>query len=401
MPDPDASTLWPRPAIHVDGVEQPSLTADLEELVIEEALSRPARCRARFANVVPTRTGTEFTYFGLQAVSFGRTLTVWQGMPPVTLVRMFDGRVDDVGGAYPDAAAPGFIVGAGDGLTAFRDRQRTRTFEDATDAEMIAAIASEHGLALDLDLGGPQPTHPVTVQLNQSDAAFLADRLTALDAGMWVEAGTLVVRTSTGAPVRTLEYGRELTAFTVSADLREQRSAIGVTGWDFRAKQAFVATAGDADLVPAPGAPATGPRVREVAFGPALDAVVNELPATAEEAQGLAVAHLRARAATFITGRGQAGGAVDLRAGRAVALQGLGTLFSGTYQVTAVRHEFTRDRGWRTSFDVRRQALGPVGKAQPSKEIVHASADTRHDPSHRDRPRRAPARRRTPARRRG
>ncbi|MEZ5290894.1 MAG: contractile injection system protein, VgrG/Pvc8 family [Vicinamibacterales bacterium] len=399
MPSPGASTSAPRPAIYVDGVEQPGLTADLEELVIEEALSQPARCRGRFANVAPTRAGVEFTYFGLQAVTFGRSLTVWQGVPPATLVRMFEGRVDDVGGAYPEAAPPGFVVGAGDGLAAFRERQRTRTFEDVSDSEMIQTIAGEHGLALDLDLAGPQPTHAVTVQLNQSDAAFLADRLAALDAAMWIEAGTLVVRASASAPVQTLQYGRELTAFDVSASLQGQRSAIGVTGWDVRAKQAFVATAVDADLTAASGTTATGPRIRELAFGPAIEAAVDELPATAEEAHGLAVAHLRARAARFITGRGQAIGAVALRAGHAVDVQGLGTLFSGTYQVTAVRHEFTRDRGWRTTFDIRRQALGPVGKSRPSEENVHARAGSRHDTAHRDRRRGASARRRTPARR--
>ena len=92
MPTSEAA-LAPRPAIYVDGIEQAALCADVVRLVIEEALASPARCTAHFANLKPSSGGPEFKDVGLQEVTFGRTLTVWQGVPPATLVRMFEGRV--------------------------------------------------------------------------------------------------------------------------------------------------------------------------------------------------------------------------------------------------------------------------------------------------------------------
>ncbi|HUU33660.1 MAG TPA: contractile injection system protein, VgrG/Pvc8 family [Vicinamibacterales bacterium] len=389
----------PRPVIFIDGIEHVALSRDVERLVIEEALSSPARCTGRFANLTPSGRGFEFAYFGLQDVAFGRTLTVWQGIPPSTLIRMFEGRVHEVGGAYPAASPPAFVIGAEDGLAVFWRRQRTRMFEHMSDAQMIAELAAEHGLTTDIGLSGSLPVHAATAQLNQSDAAFLADRLAAIGAEMWIDQGVLVVTDSGDGAGQTLSYGQDLLACTVGADLSQQRTAVGVSGWDVHGKQVILATATAADLPADQAGAVSGPHVLDQTFGPAVEAFVDEVPATTDGARALAVAHLRASASAFITGRGLAIGAVALRAGRPVTLQGLGTLFSGAYQVTAVRHEFTLEHGWQTTFDVRRPRLGPAGTARRPEEMTHATRDPRPGSAAGSRARKSPARR-SPSRRR-
>ena len=306
---------------------------------------------------------------------------------------------DEVGGAYPAASPPAFVVGAEDGLAAFRRRQRTRMFEHMSDPQMIAAIAAEHGLTVDISLSGTLPVHAVTAQLNQSDAAFLADRLNAIGAAMWLEHDTLVVTDEAGGASLPLSYGQDLVAFTVGAHLGHQRTAVGVSGWDPRAKQVILTAATDADLPAGPDGWMSGPRVLDQTFGQTVEAIVDEVPATIEEAHALAVAHLRSRATAFLTGRGTATGFAALRAGRAVTLQGLGPLFSGGYQVTAVRHEFNHAQGWQTAFEVRRPRLGPVGTSGRPEEMTHVTRDSRpHVAGGSDRP--SGARRATPRRRR-
>ncbi|MEZ5420612.1 MAG: contractile injection system protein, VgrG/Pvc8 family [Vicinamibacterales bacterium] len=376
MPTP-SSTSAPRPAIHVDGVEQPALGADVERIVVDEAVSRPARCTIRVANQPPSPSAPPFPYFGLQAVTFGRRVTVWQGRPPASLIRMFDGRVHQIGGAFPEASPPAFVIGADDGLAEFRSRARTRMFEQMSDAAMIAAIAGAHGLTVDLRLTQPQPVHAVTAQLNQSDAAFVADRLAAIGAGMWIDQGSLVVSDGGGDGAPTLTYRQDLLDFTVAADLAGQRTGVGVSGWDPRGKQVILASASDADLPAGEGGDGSGPRVLEQSLGAAVELSVDEAPATTDAARALALAHLRARASRFIAGRGVATGAVALRAGGTVTLSGLGGLFSGAYQVAAVRHEFTPDDGWRTTFEVRRPRSGPVDHADRFEETPHAVRDHR------------------------
>ncbi|MEZ5286940.1 MAG: contractile injection system protein, VgrG/Pvc8 family [Vicinamibacterales bacterium] len=374
MPTPPLAT--PRPALFVDGVDNPAFAADLLGLVVEESLSAPSRCTVRLRNV-SGRPGGDFTW------PAGRDLRAhadfWRGIPPTTLVRMFEGRVYEIGGGFPAQAVPEFVVGAEDGLAAFRQSHRTRVFEAMTDVQIATAIAAEPGLQVDVRVSATLPVHARTAQLAQSDAAFLADRAAAAGAQMWIEGGTLVVADAPEGEGDTLAYGTTLESFVVGADVRGQRTSMQVTGWDPQGKQALLGSAVEADLPVTPASGPSGPRVLQQAFGPAVEAVATEVPASSVEARSLAVAHLRARAARFVTGHGECTGAVTMRAGRAVTLQGLGPLFSGSYQVTAVRHVFTPDAGWRTSVEVRRPRPGHAGKARTPEETAHATRDSGHD----------------------
>ena len=94
----------PRPAVHIDGALHQRLTADLLALTVEESTMAPARCTARFDNVGAARDGgISYKYFGLADLDFGRRVTVWQGQPPGTLFRLFDGRIDVIDATFPDS----------------------------------------------------------------------------------------------------------------------------------------------------------------------------------------------------------------------------------------------------------------------------------------------------------
>jgi phage protein D len=263
-------------------------------------------------------------------------------------------------GVYHDAAPPELHVQAEDALREFHTTRRTRVFENMTDAQMMVVVAQDHGLQAVISLTSPAITHAQTAQLNQSDAAFLFDRARAVGAAVWVEQQTLVVTDATPpATPNTLTYGADLATFSVRADVREQRTVSGVSGWDARTKQVLGASGSEDDLPPeTTGLGWSGGRTVEATFGYAREAVVDEVPADESEAKALAVAHYRARASDFVVGRGVARNAPGLRAGRLIQLAGLGPLFSGAYQITRVCHRFDAEHGLRTEFDVRRDRIG-------------------------------------------
>lgn len=373
------TSLIPMPGIYIDGLLHPSLTQDLVAFTVEDAVSSSARCTARFLNVGSRRgQGVDYKYFGLDDFNFGRRLSVWQGMPPDLLYRLFEGRIYLIEGAFDAGAPPEVLVQAEDALQGFRMRQRTRIFEDMTDAQMIQQVAAEHGLAPDIQMGSVQTVHGHVAQLNQSDYAFLLDRVMAAGAEMWIDQNTLVVSDQAvqGTP-GTLVYGGDLVSFDVRADLRRQATSVGVSGWDFRARQAIARGASDNDLPPGGSGARSGGRVLEEAFGQRLDTVVDAAPGNDADAKSLAVAYHRTQSAEFVTGQGIAVNAAGMRAGRRIDLQGLGPLFSGAYQITRVRHVFDRQRGLRAEFDVRRARIGRNVNDTKAREAADADRDPR------------------------
>jgi len=367
----------PRPAIHIEGVPSPSLTQDLLSLTIEDSISSPARCTARFRNVGAQDDGrVGYRYFSLDHFDFGQRLTVWQGAPPDTLFRLFEGRIHLIEGLFGAATAPEIVLQAEDPLQELRMRQRTRVFHHMSDAMIIGQIAAEHGLTPQIDGGGVETVHQQVAQFNQSDLSFLLDRLAGSGTGMWIDGTTLVV-TDQGpqAEPDVLVYGEGLLDLEVRADLRGQATVFGVSGWNIRTKQPIAGGASDGDLPTGSGGDRSGGRVLEQAFGQRLQTVVDAAPATPQEAKGLAVAWHRTRSAEFVTGRGIAQPGPGLRVGRTVRLEGVGPLFSGTYQITTIRHLFDGEAGLRTEFEVRRPGIERSISSHDIKETGHAHRD--------------------------
>lgn len=367
----------PRPAVHVDGVLHDALTNDLIALSIEHSVSTPAVCTARYANVRATPDGRrEYAYFGLNDVDFGRRFTVWLGVPPDVLVSLFDGRINLLEGQFDASSEPTLVIQAEDALQMLRMRSRTRVFQDATDVEIMQSIAADHGLSSSIELNAPSVTHARVAQFNQSDLAFLLDRAVAIGAMVWIEQETLVVRDSeaNGGP-GSLAFGENLLSFTARADVRQQSTVFGVAGWDVTSKQPIAQSAGEADLPPNGVDGRSGGQVLSDAFGARLETVIDMVPASSSEADALAVAAHRENSAEFVTGTGVAVNVPTLRVGHAVVVQGVGALFTGRYQVVAVRHLFDSEQGFRTEFDVRRPRLARPRMHTKSSEVKDAGRD--------------------------
>ena len=86
---------------------------------------------------------------------------------------------------FAEGATPFVSVFAEDALMRLRLADRTATYTDMSDADIVTEVARAHGLSAETDLDGP--TYPLVQQWEESDLAFLRDRALRLDAEVWAD----------------------------------------------------------------------------------------------------------------------------------------------------------------------------------------------------------------------
>ncbi len=342
------------PTIKIAGRTDASLAQGLLALSVHEHIDGLADCELQVGNWGLSNDATDFLYFDRRTLDFGKSIEVSLGETP-----LFKGKISGLEAGYPQSSVPVLTVLAEDRLQDLRMTRRTRTFAEASDADVMRQIANDHGLTPSIEASGP--THKVLAQVAQSDLAFLRARARALNVELWITDSTLHVapRASRpgGTPVK-LGYARELREFTVLADLADQRSSVTVTGWDPAAKKAISETADDGDLGGEAAGGDTGASILGSAFAQRKETIVVDVPLTVADAQARAKAHFTRRARRFVTARGLADTQPGLRVGAKVKVVGVGPLFEGEYYVTETRHLFDAAFGLRTEFMVERSWLG-------------------------------------------
>lgn len=342
-----------RPELTVDGRPAADLDAALVKLSVTEDLAGLARCELTLNNWGPVGGAVSYLFFDRKTVDFGKALAVKLGGDT-----LFRGQVTALGASYPAEGAAQLTLLVDDRLQALRMTRRTRSFEQVRDADVIESVAREHGLQADIQL--PGPTHRALAQVNLSDLAFLRERARSLDAELWLDDRTLHARAHGGdtRPPLALALKDDLWSFEVLADLAHQYTSVVVSGWDVAAKAAARHDADDAVIRGELGGDLSGASILAAALGPRTQVLAHTAPADGGEARSLADAAFRAMARRFVVGRGLAAPDARLRAGRKVALSGLGVLFDGLYLLTEVSFLFDLSEGMRVEFRADRAGLG-------------------------------------------
>lgn len=352
--------LFPaRPSIRVDGQIDTALGEQyLTAMLVEESVYGLFRCEATFTNWGPRNGGGEgLVHFDRRTLDFGKPFSAEFG-PPDNTNAVFAGRISAIEARYPQGRPPELTILAEDRFQDLRMERRTRSFEDVSDADVIKQIASAQGLTAQVDVQGP--TYRVLAQLNQSDLAFLRERVAAIDAEIWIDNRTLYaqMRARRSSGTIAFAYGRNLLEFSVLADLADQRTAVHVCGWDVGGKQAIDEQAGASVLGSELNSLRSGSAVLGQALAQRRERIVSAVPLSSDEARRMAEARYRERARRFVHGSGTVDGNVRVRVGAIVDLSGLGPLFDGKYYVTLARHTFDQRHGYRTFFECERPGIG-------------------------------------------
>lgn len=359
MPTPTVYVSSPR--LSIDNQFNQSLSNNTISVLVEETTDGLYRCEARFFNYgLRPGGGPGYLYFDGAILDFGKEIKIEMG-PGDQARRIFSGRISALEAEYPRQGGGQIVALAEDRLQNLRLTRRTRSFENLSVADIIQQVASDHNLSPQVDL--PGPAQQVVTQVNQSDLAFIRELARQLGGEVWVEDTTLYAKTRTARqePPLTLEYGLNLLAFTVRADLARQCTELGVAGWDVAAKEQIQETAQEQTITAELNGDTSGSAFLQKAFGPRKERLVHTVPLTSQEARNIAEARYREEARRFITGTGLADGDARLRVGRQIDLSGLGSRFDGTYYIAQVRHTYDQSFGFRTEFEVERPGLGPTG----------------------------------------
>lgn len=276
------------------------------------------------------------------------------------------GQINSLAPDFPEKGASTLTIGILDRMQLLKDRHpvegEQRQFLKMSDGDIAKKIAERNQLGTDIDPGGE--VHDEVVQGDDDDAAFLIQRARRnnFDCYIYVDNdGKDWLRF--GAPRRSvehkLEWGRTLRSFVPTLTLSGQVSKVTVRGWNPDKKAAVVGSAEPKDLEEGKGK--TGADKAKTGAGGRQDVVIGASVQTEKEAKDLALSLLKSRVNAFITGKAAVIGRPDIRPGDKVTIANLGSRFSGTYDVTRVEHSLD-DKGFTTSFDVRKTHVGEAGK---------------------------------------
>jgi phage protein D len=319
---------------------------------IVESVEGMARCELVVGNWGGAGSAG-FQHFRRDTLDFGKALKVTLGDGS-----LFEGRISALSARFPDGGPPQLSVCAEDRLQDLRMVRRTRTFADASTADVLRRIASDHGLQPQLDVQGE--TYKVLAQLNQSDLAFAQDLARREDAQVWVEGTRLKAaqRTRRNGTTVELAWAGSLREFEVSADLAHQRTKLVASGWNVADKRAATHEAQESAVSSELNGGSSGARTLQNAFGARVDTLAHGVPADAAQARALAETSFRHMARRFVVGRGVAETTVALRVGSKLKISGVGPLFEGDYTTTETRVIFDARHGLRTAFWCDRPSIG-------------------------------------------
>jgi hypothetical protein len=342
-----------RPSIYIGGQNDVALGQALLQLIISEDVQGLYHCEARFGNWGPKGNSIGFMYFDRKKLDFGKPMQI-----KIDQDKIFDGRISAIEANFGEARPPEIAVLLEDRFQDLRMTQRTRTFADVSDSDVMSRIASDYGLQPNIDVSGP--SYKVLAQVNQSDLSFLRERARAIDAEIWLDDKSLHCQSRTKRNNGTVKvnYGGELREVTVMADLAGQRTSVKVNGWDISGKSAMTYEANDQVISGELGSDTSGISILKSAFGDRKEALAHTVPLSSREAQTEAEAVMRMTARRFVVAHGITQADAKLRVGTYIEMQGLGPLFSGKYYLCHVKHVFEGTQGFLTTFSAERSGIG-------------------------------------------
>jgi hypothetical protein len=300
------------------------------EVTVETAVDAVDRCVVVLA--VPfDRAAGRFPELDWDDVAVGETLSVSLGYGD-RLVPLFLGTVETVRPAFPADGPPTVEVSGFDPSYAMTRGTRSRSWDERTDADVVADVASAYEFAT-VETEATGVTRRKVFQEAESDYR-LCERLAARNGfELFARRDALYFRTRPydAEPVVDLRYGESVTSFAPEFGDVAAVGEVVVRHWDPAAKREVVGTAENPE-------------------GGAERRVLRLPVASREEAEREAAAALERALAGTVGGTGETVGLPELVAGETVSLDGL-DVFTNVYYIVRSTHH-VNDSGYTTSFEV-------------------------------------------------
>ncbi len=272
------------------------------------------------------------------------------------LQTLFSGEITGLEPEFLEGQPTRLIVRGYDRRHRLLRERKTRSFTNIKDSEIASQIAADAGLIPEVD--DSALILPYVLQHNQTDLEFLLARSQRIGFEALVVGQSLKFREREikADEMLVLRREQELLDFRPRLTTTGQVGEFVVHGWNPKDKREIIAFARNGDEKTLMAGTTSGPRAGEQAFGKAKGSSVTRPVQSQAEADQMAKQRFSELALDFIRADGVCIGEPRLRAGSNVKIDGIGTRFSGLYYVTSCEHRYSPRKGYRTSFNARRNA---------------------------------------------
>ncbi len=350
MGAPESPTLISAaPTVRIAEQSLPLLTNAIHSMRVVEQLGGLSSLELSLYDNLSFADGTSgWGATGTSPLQLGASIKIYCGITSAPQ-EVFDGVITAIEGDYTDSRPPLFTILAEDRLWKARRKRRSRIFENQSPADIVRAIASDHGLTPQVRDGLDAP-QSIWAQMNESDLAFLRRILARFDCDLQAVDDQLQAgkRTGQARTSVTLQAGKQLVRGRITADLAEQATSVRVAGYDSAAGDAVQSTATAGDM--GPGAGTDGPTTLRAKFGEVVETSGDADALTSAEGDAVARALYGQRARRFVRIDGSAQGDPQIRVGSTLTIKDVNPFFENDYSVTRAVHRFDLSSGYLTDF---------------------------------------------------
>ena len=276
---------------------------------------------------------------------------------------MMTGHVVSLTPNFPNSGTPTLRVRALSLLYTLQRAQEVRPFENKKPSEIAESIAADLNIDIEIPAGqkAEESAQPYVMVNNEYPIIFLLGHARRLGYDLYVKIpeddGDPVLffgRTPTSQTTYEITWGKSLVQFSPTLKTKGQVSKVVVRGWNPLAQGADRAITGEATLHDLNPSFPDSQLLSSIdqALAETHEVVVDDPIETEAEANEKARGILAEKLKDLVTGRGSTVGLPDLRAGRAVVINGLGTRYNGRYLVTESTHKIS-GTGYTTEFNAR------------------------------------------------
>ncbi len=350
--------------ITILGVPLTELEArDVEEVVVNTSLHMPSMftLRLRDEDLLGAAIAVAYKYIdNPRYTTLGAPITIRaiqdsEMALPVPLP-IFVGEITAVEAEF-DGGRATLVLRGYDKSHRLHQGKKTATYQFMPDTAIVAKVTAAAGVPC-TPMIPPGAPREYVLQNNQTDMEFLRELLERNGCNMTSNAlGVLVVKPIAaplpGPPGPLLTFKQDLYSFRPRISLANQRAGVMVQAWDAKLKMPMSAPG-----IPIPAVQGGPQMARHLAtaklrLGTSKEVVADQpLGNPVGEALPLAMAKAAEIAHRFLQADGECRGHPLVQAGATITLLGLGTTFSGLYQVSSATHRYAAGAGYVTAFSV-------------------------------------------------
>jgi phage protein D len=385
------------PKLKIEGQEIPiDLEEDLLQIWVEESLSQPGMFVLMIKNDYPPGKSQDKPWKHQDLLQIGKTVSIGfsastsketKAKESDTTEEILKGEITAIEVHFTEKTQAPIIVRGYDVSHRLHRGRFNRSFQNMTDSDIVKKIAKEAGIDFgQIDESGIP--HDYLFQENQTNMEFLRERSQRLGFELFVQDGKLNFRKPKADHKELkLKWLKDLSRFQVRMTSTEQVKEVEVRSWDYTQKRSIVATAQAEQLITktenGKGSD-TSSKFHNKPTNPKM-IVVDQPVGSPKEADAIAQAVCNQLGGQFICADAKAEGNPQIRVGRAVELQEMGS-YSGKYYVTETCHLY-QERLYTTEFSVRGlrggnilTTLVPQTRPQPGQTLLIGIVTDNQDP---------------------